>query len=67
MLQFGNITINSEIVENTADMVIAAIAKAVPKESLCIAVIDEILESAKRRIQTMPTASFLQYLEEKKK
>ncbi len=63
----NNIMIEDEMIENAADMAIAAIAKAIPEKSLCIAIIEIILERAAQRVKTITIASFQQYLEENKK
>lgn len=59
--------VDNMVLDLGVEMVMETIAKAVPKECLCVAVIKEILERAKVRTNTMVIASFLQCLEENKK
>lgn len=55
--------VDDTVLDVGAEMVMETIAKAVPEECLCVAVINEILERAKVRTNTMVIASFQQCLE----
>ena len=67
-LDFGNgVHVDDTVLDVGSEMAMESIAKAVPRECLCVAVIDEILERAKTRAHTMAIASFQQCLEENKK
>lgn len=59
--------VDDTVLDVGAEMVMETIAKAVPEECLCVAVINEILERAKVRTNTMVITSFQQCLEGYKK
>lgn len=67
-INFGDrVFVNDDVLNAASKLVIETIAKAVPEECLCTAVIDEILEKAKARTRAMPIAFFQQCLEANKR
>jgi len=53
-IDFGNnMIVEESLIEDMADVSIEAIAKAIPKEYLCTAVLNEILKRAEKKAETM--------------
>lgn len=52
------------VIEKASDALIVAIAKEIPEEYLCMAVVQEVLERVKNKVKTIPIAFFQRYLEE---
>lgn len=57
-MTFGGLVISEEILENAGNEAIAAVAKALPKECLCVAAMKEVFEKAKRKAGTMSIEIF---------
>ncbi|MCI8586865.1 MAG: hypothetical protein HFI92_13440 [Lachnospiraceae bacterium] len=65
LLDFGNgMEVPKTVIEKAADVSIDAMAKEIPEEYLCMAVLQEVLVTAKRKIETASISFSQQYPEE---
>lgn len=63
---FGDTIVEEETIENAVNKVIKIAANVLPRECICVAVLEEIFEKSKYKIRTIPIETFRQYLEANK-